>query len=224
MENYKTTNVYRFLNYQYEYLAGDLHVFHKICEEAENREKQISIANSPITSSASPDTNVSPTTTTETTRNPADNTKIYRLTIPVTLSLFATIDSVGFLSGENPKSDNTEKNFKEFFKQSPTTVSNEDVELINYVFRQGLSHIYFPKLNLGISYHSKNPAEKLIFKATSGYLTLNVNMLEKIVIETFELIKEKKELYDKMEKKYNDLINGYMEKDGEKISNYNSEA
>jgi hypothetical protein len=222
MENYKTTNVYRFLSEQYEYLTGDLDVFHKICEEAENREKQKSIANSPITSSASPTTIVSSTTTTETTRNPADNTKIYRLTIPVTLSLFATIDSVGFLSGEIPKPNETEKNFKEFFKQSPISVLVKDVELINFVFRQGLSHIYFPKLNLGISYHSKNPAEKLIFKDTNGYLTLNVNMLEKIVIETFELIKEKKELYNEMEKKYNDLINGYVEKDGAKISNYNS--
>ena len=224
MEDYKTTNVYSFLSDQYEYLTGDLDVFHKICKEAENREKQISIANSPITSSASPTTTVSSTTTNETTRNPADNTKIYRLTIPVTLSLFATIDSVGFLSGENPKPNETEKNFKEFFKQSPIIFSVKEVELINFLFRQGLSHVYFPKLNLGISYHSKNTAEKLIFKDTSGYLTLNVNMLEKIVIETFELIKEKKELYNEMEKKYNDLINGYMEKDGAKISNYNSEA
>jgi hypothetical protein len=219
MENYKTTNVYRFLKDQYEYLTGDLEVFNKICEEAESREKQITIVNTPITSSASPIT-IPPTTTTETTRNPADNVKLYRLTIPVTLSLFAIIDSVGFLSGANLKPSDTEKNFKEFFKQSPISVPIKDVKLINYVFRQGLSHIYFPKLNLGISYHSTNPSGKLIFKAINGHLTLNVNVLETIVIKTFELIKEKKELYQRMEKKYQDLEEEYLRKDGDKISTY----
>jgi hypothetical protein len=220
MENYKTTNVYRFLNDQYQYLTGDLKTFHKVCEDIENQETQQGI-NSYATCSLFQPNSISSTTSTETTRNPADNKKLYRLTIPITLSLFATIDSVGFLSGDNENADATEKNFKEFFKQSPISVSIKDVELINYIYRQGLSHIYFPKLNLGISYHSKNPAE-LIFRSFDGYLTLNVNILEKIVVETFALFKEKKELYEKMERKYEDLINKYIEKDGEKISNYDS--
>jgi hypothetical protein len=223
MENYETTNVYKFLNDQYEYLTGDLKVFHGICEEAE-RNETYSTTSSQLTSSVSQPRSISPTTTTETTRNPSDNIKFYRLTIPVTLSLFATIDSLGFLSGDNERPQDTEKNFKEFFSQSPIHVSNKDAELIIYVFRQGLSHVYFPKLNLGISYHSKNPDSKLILKSSNGYLTLNVNMLEKIVVNTFEEIKEKRELYQKMERKYQDLINKYQEKDGDKISNYESES
>ena len=96
--------------------------------------------------------------------------------------------------------------------------------MINFVFRQGLSHIYFPKLNLGISYHSTNQSKKLIFKATDGHLTLNVNALVTIVIKTFELIKDNKELYEKMEKKYQDLVEVYLRKDGDKISAYDSEV
>lgn len=223
MENYKTTNVHRFLSDQYEYITGDLSTFRKICVDMEMQEASMGINNSSATCSLSLPNQIPSTITTETTRNPADNNKLYRLTIPITLSLFATIDSVGFLSGDNEKLGETEKNFKEFFKQSPISVSVKDVDLINYIFRQGLSHVYFPKLNLGISYHSKNP-EKLLFRASNGYLTLNVNMLEKIVVRTFELVKEKSELYEKMEKKYQALIKNYIEKDGEKISNYDSES
>lgn len=222
MENYKTTNVYRFLSDQYQYLTGDLKTFHKICEDIESQETHLNNSNSYATCSLSQPNPISSTTTTETTRYPGDNTKLYRLTIPITLSLFATIDSVGFLSGDNENPNTTEKNFKEFFKQSPIPVSIKDVELINFIFRQGLSHIYFPKLNLGISYHSKNP-EKLIFRASNGYLTLNVNMLEKIVVETFELVKESSELYEKMERKYQGMVDDYITRDGEKISDYDSE-
>ena len=221
MENYKTTNVYRFLSDQYEYITGDLDTFHKVCIEIERQEASFGINNSSAACSLPMPNQNQPTVTTETTKSPADNNKLYRLTIPITLSLFATIDSVGFLSGDNDNPNETEKNFKEFFKQSPISVSIKDVELINYIFRQGLSHIYFPKLNLGISYHSMNP-EKLIFRPSNQHLTLNVNMLEKIVVRTFELVKEKSDLYEKMERKYQDLIYRYMTRDGDKIFNYDS--
>lgn len=224
MENYKTTNIYKILCDLHDYIRGDLEVFHKICKEVESKEIQLSSSNSEVSSSDSPDISSFRTTTTQTTRSPTDNGKLYRLTIPVTLSLFAVIDFVGFLSGENSNPNNTEKNFKEFFKQSPTSISDKNVELINFVFRQGLSHIYFPKLNLGISYHSKNPLEKLIFNDDRDVLTLNVNMLEKVVLQTFELIKEKHQLYEIMEQKYQDLINKYDNSDGEKISNYHSKG
>lgn len=220
MENYELTDVYGFLQNQYEYLVGDLKIFHKICREVEIEQDNFNCCSSQITSSASQPIPISSTLTTETTSNPGENLKLYRLTIPITLSLFATIDSVGFLSGKNSNPNNTEQNFREFFKQSAIIVTPKDVELINYIFRQGLSHIYFPKLNLGISYHSENPNDKIIFKSINGYLTLNVNVLEKIVIKTFETIKEKSELYHEMETKYKNLIDKYTQQDGEKISNY----
>lgn len=60
--------------------------------------------------------------------------------------------------------------------------------------------MYFPKLGLGISYHSNNPSDKLIFKDNIGNLILNVNRLEEIVISTFRTIKNNSSLYSQMEK------------------------
>lgn len=224
MENYTSTDVYKYLNNHYEYLKGDLEAFHKLCNEAESIETENINISSEITQSLS-----APTTTIETTRNPEgsepivlskSNKKLFRLTIPITLSLFATIDYLGFLAGENSNSVKTNENFRQFFKQSSIIVTDNESDLINHVFRQGLSHVYFPKLNLGISYHSKNPTDKLIFKASNNVLTLNVKRLEEIVLKTFDTIKNKSELYEHMERKHLVLISNYQGKDGDKIANY----
>lgn len=220
MENHITKDVLKFLDNQYEYLTGDLDVFHKICQNAEAKESLSEGLPEPTQSLASPLNTT--TTTIETTKYPNNNDKLYRLTIPVTLSLFSIIDSVGFLSGDNYNFRETGKNFKEFFKQSKRGISDKDLELIIYVFRQGLSHFYFPKLNLAISYHSTNQSRAIIFKDSNDYLTLNVNILERIVLDTFKTIKEDTELHNKMEQKYQNLISYYQKEDGLKISNYDS--
>jgi hypothetical protein len=149
-----------------------------------------------------------------------NNDKFFRLTIPITLTLFSVVDCVGYLSGANSDPLKTNENFKEFFKQSTIPVSGPDSEFLNQVFRQGLTHVYFPKLGLGISYHSKNPQGKLFFKTLSQHLVLNVNRLEEIVLSTFKDVKDNVSLYPQMENRYNSLISNYQIKYGSTITNY----
>ena len=234
MNNYQSTDVYNYLTYLEHYLTGDLDTFHKICEDAEKNEN---IPTSAITASnagsmyAEPQQTLSSTTTTQTTMFPGDTPFQYssivdsrqdnfRLTIPITLTLFATVDCIGYLSGANSDPQKTNENFKEFFKQSNIPVTEPETVFLNQVFRQGLTHVYFPKLGLGISYHSTNPFEKLFFKDHNGNLILNVNRLEKIIIETFKSIKQCESLYPKMETRYQSLKSEYQTKHGSAIANY----
>lgn len=219
MTNYKTTDVYGYISQLEIYLKGDLDQFHKICKEVEKKEQDdlLSSSSTPITSSLS-----GSTLTTETTRNP-DNPysyfpRYFRTTIPHTLTLFSTIDFIGYLSGVNENVGSTFKNFTEFFKQSSITVNNDEIELLSQVYRNGLGHIYFPKLNLGISYHSSNPVGKLFFRDSLNTIVLNVNHLEKLVIDTFEKIKNTSSLYPEMERKHQSIIKEYQSKHGGLLS------
>ena len=172
-----------------------------------------------------------PTTTTQTTMSPGrfshnffhyvkNENDVFRLTIPITLTLFAVVDCTGYLSGNNDNPLRTNENFKEFFKQSIPPLDESDSSFLNHIFRQGLTHIYFPKLSVGISYHSTNPTEKLFFRNGKGVLILNVNRLEEIVTKTFMIIKENESLYPQMEDRYQDLISDYQDKYSATIANY----
>jgi hypothetical protein len=234
MPTYQSTEVYNYLSYLEHYLIGDLSAFHKVCEKAEKIEND---STSPITASnrgsmyAEPEQRTSSLSTSKTTKYPGDdpthyfslgnnNDDIFRLTIPISLTLFATVDCVGYLSGSNADPIKTNENFKEFFKQSTIPVSEAESVFLNQVFRQGLTHLYFPKLGLGISYHSRNPLAKLFFRNGNGLLILNVNKLEEIVISTFKSIKENDSLYPQMQIRYQTLITDYQNKYGNTIANY----
>jgi len=134
--------------------------------------------------------------------------------------LFATIDCLGYLSGANNEPTKTEENFKQFFQQSSILVTNVDSDFINKIFRQGLTHVYFPKLRLAVSYHTINSQEKLIFRNDYGYLVLNINWLEEIVISTFDKIKNNPSLYPEMETKYQSLLLKYETEHRVTINNY----
>jgi hypothetical protein len=231
---YQSTEVYSYLSYLEYYLVGDLNSFHKICEQAEKDENNIvpiiTASNSGIIKPLSQQVSVS-TVTTKTTLFPGSIPTLisslssssqfpFRLTIPITLTLFATVDLIGYLSGTNEKYQDTKKNFIEFFKQSLIPVTEKESIFINEVFRQGLTHVYFPKLGLGISYHSNNPSDELIFKDNIGNLILNVNRLEEIVISTFRTIKNNSSLYFQMEKRYLSLKNDYQAMHEVSIKNY----
>jgi len=176
--NYKKTSVYDYLSYMEDYLKGDLSTFHILCEQSEEVEK-IALPDQATLNTGSMygmTHNIpSSTTTSETTIYPEKSdpniaslpdlsSNLFRLTIPITLTLFAIVDCVGYLSGENTNALATQKNFNEFFRQSSIPVSKEDCEFLNRVFRQGLTHVYFPKLGLGISYHSKNQKKSCFSK------------------------------------------------------------
>jgi hypothetical protein len=89
--NYIQTETYRYLIYLQMYLEGDLKKFEKLCEEAEKAEKERSKESEENGDSI------------QTTMYPGSFEFIYgepivaRSTIPHTLTLFATIDILGFL-------------------------------------------------------------------------------------------------------------------------------
>jgi len=232
--NYTSTNVYNYLSFMERYLVGDLATFHNVCLQIEAIE---TIPTPPITASNAGSMYGPPPATTSTTTTPqgtafngvtnsstilqqTNSPEYYRLTIPITLTLFAVVDYLGYLSGANDDPLKTNKNFKEFFKQSSIAVSEKESEMLNWLFRQGLTHVYFPKLGLGISYHSKNPAGKLLFRTSASQLVLNVNRLEEIVLSTFKSVKENSALYPQMEVRYAKLIADYQSKYSVDIAGY----
>lgn len=232
MTSYQSTQVFGYITHLEKYLKGDLEQFHKICRDVEMEEGS-SFGNSSTsgrsfdTSSFSPPETTSTTTTTETTRFPddfytgslfresiPDERIFFRSTIPHTLTLFSTIDVLGYLSGSNNDPLKTFKNFEEFFKLSDTPISEIEIKVLNLIFRQGLVHVYFPKLNLGISYHSSNPLNKLFIQDVYETVILNVNCLERIVINTLDSIKIKSELFEEMERKYIRMVSDYETSQG----------
>lgn len=226
MTNYQLSDVYNYISCLETYLKGDLEQFHKICRDVEKQEHDDTLLNAatPITSSFTTSTSA---TTTETTQSPHGNTgcistpKYFRTTIPHTLTLFSTIDFIGYLSGTNDSIGSTMLNFREFFKHSPILVSKDEDELLSQVYRNGMGHVYFPKLDLGISYHSTNPTGKLFFRNSNGLIVLNVNQLEEIVIKTLDKIKVNSALYNDMERKYQSTLSSYQNQHSRLINRIN---
>lgn len=227
--SYKDTQVYQYLKYLEAYLVGDINTFHEVCEACErkeNTEKKES-SKTAITSSLGEglkDTisTESSTTTTYTTVMPEANhstsggnvfdidtlPKYFRTTIPNTLTLFSTVDLVGFLIGKGAEGDTT-GNFNQFFDGQGIIV--EEMNVLIKVFRHGMTHGYFPKLNLGISYHTSNAGKKMFFNE-NGNLILNVNQLEDVVLNRLSEIMENESLYANMENQYQKLIGNYEKK------------
>lgn len=226
MKNYQEGEVYKYLTHLEYYLNGDLITFHKVCKEFNLFEENTPIG--AITASNSGNISIIEeaaslsTTTQQTTRFPSDipviqsnlyfdNKNDFRLTIPIALSLFSTIDCVGNLLSQvdTPIDYDLKSCLSYYIANSTIKLTDEEKILLIDVFRNGLSHVYFPKLSLGISYHNSNPAEKLFFKDNSGILILNVNRLEFIVVDTFKKIKENANLYTHMENRYQRLKSKY---------------
>lgn len=237
MKNFKDSEVYSYLSHIEYFLNGDLKTFHKVCKEVES--VLIEMPESPITGSNTEinnnlQENISTATVTiQTTIYPkdvannnsfltAEGQNHFRLTIPITLSLFSTIDCIGNLLSNKKSTDKDNSSCLNSFLENSTIKLTEDEKiLLIKVYRNGLSHVYFPKLSLGISYHSSNPIEKLFFKDEKGDLILNVNRFEEIVVETFKSIIENESLYAKMENRYQILISEYKKDHENVIKNFN---
>jgi len=225
----KPTEVSKYLSNMITYIKGDLEEFKQLCKRVEDKEKRnessskelIRDAPTFITSSR-----LDYTQAQEAKNNSIENStkpslikqeKFFRITIPITITLFSVVDVLGFLIGSHSKECETDKNFRAFFSRSAITVDQEEIEILNFIYRQGLVHVYFPKLSAGISYHSNNEAYPLFYKTNSIELILNVNKLENIVITTLEEIYIRSINDQIMQKKYNSMIDKYKEKDECKI-------
>lgn len=201
------TKVYQYLIYLQKYLEGDLKKFKKLCEEAEQEEKERKAEENNINLP-------------QTTKNPSSFDFFYepiiaRSTIPHTLSLLAVIDVLGFLLRKGVEcSSDTSENFNSFFKKANEKLSENMITVLREVYRNGMIHTYFPKLSMGISCHSSNPMDKLFFPSNdiNKEVILNVNKLMEIVIQTLSNIIKDEHLYFLMGNKYEKLVNLYDRK------------
>jgi len=193
--------IIKYLNEVKEYLYGDLENYKKICNEVKTKEKLQLNVKTPITASSEnapsgkSSTDIPPistsTTTPTTTAFPGSNQghpKYFRSTIPHVLSLFATIDFVGFLQSDRKVAPNTIDNIKDFFTDCKE-ITEEEIRILAIFFRNGHSHQYFAKYGFGIS--DSNPDFKnrnLFYLDSKENITLNVEILIELTKRQFDQI------------------------------------
>lgn len=209
MQDFKNLEVYKYLNSLQKYFKGDIAEFENLAWSIESRERidldMGSLFDPAIYDAANQNLNAE------------NNEQHFRLTIPMTLSLFSVVDLMGYLIDQNNKPTETEKNFRSFFSLSKFPLAESEIKIIVGIFRHGLAHVYFPKLNFGVKFHSTNPENKLFFKNTKGIIFLNVNMLSTIVQNIFDEIAGNSALYQIMEQKYQVLLAEYRNRHGNDI-------
>jgi len=198
----------QYLKYLQKYLEGDLNSFILQCEKIEQKEKELEKESMDENNFASTHTvTVFPGKEKDTTYEKF----LFRSTIPHTLTLFATIDILGFLTRNGNDFTSTMNNFNSFFCDLKKTIDSLEVTVLRKIYRHGITHTYFPKLNMAIAYRSKYPEDKM-FLMENDELILNVKYLKKIVVERLDEIIKDKSLYINMEKQYKILIKDYENK------------
>jgi len=223
--DYQSTDVYRYLIYLQKYLLGDLELFHqnaKIAEDLErkiqNRSKNKGCSNFFIKKSSSAKLK-------QTTNYPYSFEFMFgaevipRSTIPNTATLFATIDVLGYLTRTGTDYINTSKNFMEFFNYPSTFIDQAELNVLINVYRHGMTHNYFPKLKMEISYHSSNPKNVLFFKNSIGDLVLNVNRLEILVLDRLKEIINTESLFPNLDSQHSYMIQAYENQCRSSITN-----
>lgn len=214
---HQLTEFYYYLIYLQKYLLGDIEKFVQLCEEAEKAEQ------AKIEIKKNSGNKKTPFTTNTATIFPESFEFLYgepiiaRSTIPHTMTLFAIIDLLGFLTGSGKDYGSTFNNFNTFFCGFKKNIDGLEVTVLRNIYRNGIAHNYFPKLNVAIAYRSEYPEDKIFLKKDGG-LILNVKSLMKIVTERLEEIINDESLYPKMEKQYKILIASYEEKSSKDIN------
>ena len=218
-----------------KYFKGDLNTFHNVCQEIEKKELELN-SQMETTSSITVQTTMTPvgdgtsgTLPTESSKNsgssgnhgtsghggydPTRITSSFRMTTPITLTLFSVIDIIGYLTSTN-KEDENKKNIEHFLSSfiGNGKVSQDELNVLISVFRHGMTHTFFPKLDVGLSYHSTNQGKKLFFILNEhGYnlLTLNVNYLENLVVSKLDQVLS--DIKGNNQSTYNDMENQFSE-------------
>lgn len=218
---HQATDVYRYLIFLQKYLLGDLELLEKLSLNAEQKEKQLKKLASnrgclgfiKLFSQKTKDRLNTPTI--ETTHYPYSFEFIYgatiisRSTIPHTATLFSTIDILGYLIRTGNDFTSTTKNFKAFFGRYGIQIDPTELSVLTKVYRHGMTHNYFPKLHMEISYHSSNPVGSIFFKNMRGDLVLNINELQKIVTTELDKIINDTSLYNNMDMQFNYMTQEY---------------
>lgn len=200
------------------YLYGDLSNFDRLCKEAEEREeeerKKVSTSQSKkgnvnYTNSFDPNIPNTSTTSKQTTSLPNSvdsldkETIFFRSTIPHILTVLSTNDLVGFLLGDLPVSPtNTVENLKKFFSDS---IKEFEIKYLNFFYRHGMVHTFFPKNKFGINAHSSNPKNTLFF-SENDTIVLNANYLIELTKQRLEVVLSDKTKYDNMKNQFLKLV------------------
>ena len=216
---YQDTDVYRYLIFLQKYLLDDLSLLHELSNSAEQKERRVAdnpdsglLSNIIKLFKRNPRTSI---TTIATTKYPYSfefmfgDPVISRSTIPHTSALFSTIDILGFLTRTESDFKNTTKNYEEFFRHPTTRIDPIEVKILTKVFRHGMTHNYFPKLNMEIAYHSSNPTGKIFFKNVRRDLVLNVNWIESLVTERLQNLINDSMLYGNMDNQFRIMTQEY---------------
>ena len=184
-----------FLEEVRNHLYGDLENFTRLCEEAEVKE------------GSNPSCGL--TTTSQTTLSPnfkyqeQKESLFYRSTIPHILSVFSTIDLVGFLLGNSSvRSSKLDEKFTTFFCN---TLNDKEISCLTLFYRNGMSHTFFPKKRFGISAHSSNKDN--LFLVEGETIVLNANYLIDLTKKRVDIILKDLTLISNMEKQFKELEN-----------------
>lgn len=227
----RNTEVYKYLLSLQTYAYGDLNLFHKLCKEAEDKESQekqggqteITSSGAPEVTTTVPVTNSSSTTYTTTLSEgslyaPPHPSPKFRATIPFAMMILSCIEILGYLTKEDGNERQTLENIRYFLENTDgIDVEDDDIKLLVLIFRHGLAHAYFPKLNYGISYRSTNPNTLFYRNASSMGEILNVKYLETCFRLGLEKIVNDSSIYPLMERQYLRLIDLYTNANHELI-------
>ena len=206
-------DVQQYLDAMRTYLWGDLDTFKRVCDEVDLQEK----GSAPIphsTGSAATGTSGpgSSTTTIETT-NPSGNAgtsgnptnhggypTLFRSTIPHALAVLATIDIMGYVIGGEKNADSTEKNIPLFL--NPEVTNPDFLNCLVFIYRHGMGHSFFPKVQISIAAHSTLEGKDLFYLDSGGIITLNVNALIRLMKKKFDAIMADTTIHKNIEDQY----------------------
>ena len=88
----------------------------------------------------------------------------------------------------------------------------QNLELLVFIFRHGMSHSFFPKEKFSISVHSSLEGSELFLVDASGSITLNVNKLICVFKNKFDDILLNERIAPQIEQQYQKLISNDQKK------------
>ena len=186
----------KYLNGMYDFFRGDIDKFIEVCkiiEEVEGEKYSTTSANGE---------NLGFITFCD--------EKYYRLTIPITTTLFAVADVLGFLLSDNHYRE-TSKNLELFFTKKPILgLGNNSIPDFINLIRNGIVHSYFPKYIMPIQFHTYEIRNSLFVKNDKyNLIELNVNYLIKYVDSVFQEILEEAKTNLQFKKQFDILMSDY---------------
>jgi hypothetical protein len=208
------TDVKNYLENLKTYIYGDLGTFEAICQEIEQKESVMNIDAIPHKSSSFQEgIEEQSSTTTVTTNSDAStsgNTNLqsgkihFRSTIPHVLAVLSIMDLLGYLTGQENTVNNTKNNISKFL--APLITDIDKLNCLIILYRHGMSHSFFPKVNIAIAAHSKLNGKDLFYLDSKDKITLNSNKLIELMKYKFESILDDSTIHLNIENQFDKLV------------------